>query len=68
MDRMTDEKVQVLLGERGDKKQAALRRGELLLNLQRVPRVTAAPTAAQFNALVDAYNALIVALADLARK
>ena len=68
MDRITDEKLHVLLGERGDKQKSALRRGELLLNLQRVPTVTAAPTAAEFNALVDAYNKLIVALADLARK
>ena len=68
MDRITEEKVQVLLGERGNKEQSALRRGEMLLNLQRVPTVTADPTAAQFNALVDAYNKLIVALADLARK
>lgn len=68
MDKMTHEKVQVLLGERGDKRQAAVRRSDLLMNLQRVPKVTAAPTAAQFNTLVDAYNSLIVALADLARK
>jgi len=62
------EKVQVLLGERGEKRDSALRRGELLLGLERLPRATAAPTMDQYNALVDAFNSLIIALADLARK
>lgn len=68
MDKITEEKVQVLLGERGEKTQAALRRGELFLNLKRVAPASAAPTQAEFNALVEAYNSLIVKLADLARK
>ncbi|QRE00584.1 hypothetical protein [Pseudomonas phage Itty13] len=63
------EKLQVLLGERGDQRRdSALRRGELLLNFKRIPRASAAPSMDEFNALVDAYNSLIVALADLARK
>lgn len=68
MDQMTHEKVQVLLGERGDKTKAAIRRGEMLLNLKQLPKATAAPTMDEFNALVEAYNGLIVKLADLARK
>lgn len=69
MDKITHEKVQVLLGERGDKTKAAVRRAEIAeMNLQRVAPATAAPTMAEFNALVEAYNTLIVKLADLARK
>ncbi|MND20849.1 hypothetical protein D3C76_48130 [compost metagenome] len=62
------EKVQVLLGERGEYADSAVRRGDLQLDLKRLPQATAAPTMDQYNALVDAYNGLIVALADIARK
>lgn len=62
------ERLEVLLGDRGNKEESAVRRGDLLLGLQRLPRASAAPTADEYNSLVDAYNNLIVALADLARK
>lgn len=62
------EKMQVLLGERGDKTGAALTRGDMALGLERLPTVSAAPTADQHNELVNAFNKLIVALADLSRK
>lgn len=68
MDRLLEEKLQVLNGDRGDKTKAAVRRGDLALGAKRVPRSAGAPTAAEFNALVDAYNDLLVKLADIARK
>lgn len=65
----TVEKLQVLLGERGDTRMdSALRRGELLLNIKPLPTVTAAPTADEHNQLVRAFNELVVKLADLGRK
>lgn len=64
----TMEKLEVLLGQRGDKTGAALLRGDLALGLERLPTITAAPTADQYNALVNAFNALILGIADVARK
>lgn len=69
MNQVLEEKVQVLLGERGDKTGAAVRRKDITsMNLQRVAPASAAPTMDEFNAMVEAYNTLIVKLADLARK
>lgn len=64
----TVEKIMVLLGERGEYTDSAVRRGELMLNMERLPTATAAPTMDQYNALVNAFNALLVALADIGRK
>lgn len=62
------EKLQVLLGERGtDRAGQALTRGDMALNLAQFRRVSAAPTAADYNALVDALNDLLGALTGLAR-
>lgn len=62
------EKIEVLLGERGKKTDAALRRGDMVMALEVLPEISAAPTMADYNNLVAAFNALLVKLADLSRK
>lgn len=75
MDRLTKEKVEILAGERGNRQEAAARLKHLQSLVGSVPAettavpLTAAPTAAQYNALLDdvrrlhaAFNALRVLL------
>ncbi|KDR25966.1 hypothetical protein [Caballeronia zhejiangensis] len=45
------EKLEVLAGDRGDRKKAAVRRGDIATTRMRSKQLTAAPSAADFNAL-----------------
>jgi hypothetical protein len=53
IDAVNLEKLQLLTGERGDKKKAAIRRGDVVLSdaLMASKQIAAAPTAADYNAL-----------------
>lgn len=63
----TLERVQVLLGERGNNdRRAALTRGDLPTGVRPVSRLAAAPTADDYNILADAVNDLLAALSNLA--
>jgi len=68
IDARTKEKVEILVGERGDKREAAVRRKHLLALVGNLPAdtssrpVNAAPTAEQYNALLADVRQLYAAI------
>lgn len=67
------EKLEILTGDRGDRKNMAVRVGDLDELLRRAnkltaTKVTAAPTAAQYNALLDDVQSIVNSFTVIAKQ